>query len=157
MVGKEYFEHRIGDIYHLSPIAYMSGEGNLRDQVESIKVQWELNVSITGEHLLVLTSERVIPPDRCVNSDGTFVEWSLIGTTTGGESTVTAVGVILSQSFFSSERIQSTYFSHFRQMDIIPAYSGTTTRLEAMARNLSFPWSGNDDSGFASVPRQVPR
>jgi hypothetical protein len=138
MVGKDYFERRIGDIYYLSPIAYMGGEGDLRDQMESIKVQWELNVSITGEHLLVLTSERVIPSDRCVNSDGTFVEWSLIGTTTGGESTVTAVGVTLSQSFFSSERIQSTYFSHFRQMDIIPAYSGTTTRLEALARNLSF-------------------
>jgi hypothetical protein len=138
MVGKEYFERRIGDIYHLSPIAYMSGEGDLRDQMESIKVQWELNVSITGEHLLVLTSERVIPPDRCVNSDGTFVEWSLIGTTTGGESTVTAGGVTLSQSSFSSERIQSTYFSHFRQMDIAQAHSGTTTSLEAMARNLTF-------------------
>jgi hypothetical protein len=59
MVGKEYFERRIGDIYHLSPIAYMSGEGDLRDQTESIKVQWELNVSITGEYLLVLTSEKV--------------------------------------------------------------------------------------------------
>ena len=138
MVGKEYFERRIGDIYHLSPIAYMSGEGNLLDRAESIEVQWELNVSITGEHLLVLTSEKVISPDRCVNSDGTPAQWSLTGTTAEGEFTIRAVGVTLSQSLFSSERIESTYFSHFRQMDIISAYPRPTTSLEAMARNLTF-------------------
>ncbi len=138
MLGREYFERRLGDIFPLSPVPYLCGEGELQDGKGAIKVQWEVCVPITGEPVFAVTSEKIIPPDRWVNADRTFVQGTLTGRMADPPSTVTASGVILSKLSFASGDNRSTYFGHFKQMDIMPDGAGKPTRVEATVRNLTF-------------------
>lgn len=138
MLGRAYFEGRLGDIFSLSPVPYLSGEGELRDARGAFPVKWELNVAVTGESVFAITTDRFIPPDRWVNADRTFVEWALTGRLADPPSSGTGVGVMLSRSSFTSNERHFTYFGHFRQLDIVPDGAGTPTRIQALVRNLTF-------------------
>ena len=52
MLGKEYFEKRLGDIYDYSHIGYIAGKGTCGRRKE---YDWELCVDVCGEVILVLT------------------------------------------------------------------------------------------------------
>lgn len=151
MLGQPYFERRLGDIYDLSPIPYVAGVGELSDGTAPIQARWELNVSVTGKPVLAISTKKVIGPDRMAKA-GRFVEWRLVGKSTDGEYTATAEGVILSNLSFSSAEEYTTYFGHFRQMDLLRAGANSPTRLEALVRNLDFV--GLEWSQHGSAKRQ---
>lgn len=137
MLGQLYFERRLGDIYDLSPIPYLAGVGELSDGTAPLEVQWELNVAVTGEPVLAISTKTVIGPDRMAKGNR-FVEWRLVGQSVNGEFTASAEGVILSRMAFSSAEEYTTYFGHFRQMHLSRPGAGSPTRIEALVRNLEF-------------------
>lgn len=138
MLGQEYFERRIGDIFDLSPIPYISGSGDLRNLNYSVSVDWELNVSITGESILVLTSNARINNEDIVDSNRRFVKWELTGSTANNSYTIKGEGVILHRSSYSSNDMQCVYHCRFQQIDITTARPMELTRLDSLLRNFTF-------------------
>jgi len=137
MLGQAYFERRLGDIYELSPIPYLAGVGELSDGTDRLDVQWELNVAVTGEPVLAISTKTVIGPDRMAKGIR-FVEWRLVGESVDGGFTATIEDVILSHLSFSSGEEYTTYFGHFRQMDLNRRGAESPTQLEGLVRNLEF-------------------
>ncbi|MCX6340514.1 MAG: hypothetical protein NTX71_11455 [Candidatus Aureabacteria bacterium] len=153
MFGQKYFEQRIGDIFHLSPIPYLCGDGELSNSHESCKVRWELNVPITGEPLLVISTGKVITPDSWITADRQFVEWILTGATDDKLFLIAAEAVILNRMKPSSDEQPNYYFSQFRQMDILRSSSKAVTKLEAITLNFTF--EGTDKFQIAVAGRQI--
>jgi hypothetical protein len=151
MLGQPYFELRLGDIFDLSPIPYLAGLGELSDGTAPLPVQWELNVSVTGEPVLAISTKQVIGPERMVKGNR-FVEWRLVGKSANDEFTATAEGVILSRLSFSSSEEFTTYFGHFSQMDLRRNGAASPTCLEGLVRNLDF--MGMEWSQHGSDKRQ---
>ncbi len=137
MLGQHYFERRLGDIFDLSPIPYMSGGGELADGTAPLQVQWELAVAVTGEPILALSTRTVLGPDRMAK-DGRFVEWRLSGHSEDGAYEVTVEGAILSQLSFTTNEEYATYFGHFKTMKIDRVGASSPTTLHALVRNLDF-------------------
>ena len=54
MITKNYFKKRLSDMYDLSIIKYLSGEGNIEFNSKKISVNWELNLSVDSNINLVL-------------------------------------------------------------------------------------------------------
>jgi len=137
MLGQPYFERRLGDIYDLSPIPYLAGVGELSDGTAPIQVQWELNVSVTGEPVLAFSTKTIIGPDRMAKGSD-FVQWSLTGHSQDGVYAVKTVGVILSRISFTFGEEFATCFGHFQLMELNRAGIGSPSQLEALVRNLDF-------------------
>ncbi len=108
MLGQAYFERRLGDIYDLSPIPYLAGVGELSDETESLDVQWELNVAVTGEPVLAISTKTFIGPDRMAKGIR-FVKWHLVGESEDGGFTATIQGLILSHLSSLSGEEYTTY------------------------------------------------
>jgi hypothetical protein len=138
MLGQQYFDRRFSDLSHLSPIPYLSGDGELGDASGSIRVEWELTVPITGEGLLVFSTRQVLDPSRMVSGRQRFNEWSLNGTCHQDNSRVTAEGIVLPSMSFSTADPEATYFSHFRSLDLRPEGAQAPDSIQAMVRNLTF-------------------
>jgi hypothetical protein len=55
LIYEEYFKKRLSDVYDLSVIKYMNGEGFIEYNDIKLQVEWELNISVEGRILLVLS------------------------------------------------------------------------------------------------------
>lgn len=137
MLGQPYFERRLGDIYDLSPIPYIAGSGVLDDGTAPIQVYWELNVAVTGEPVLAISTKTFICLDRMAMG-GRFVEWTLSGQSHDGVFTTNTAGVILSQISFSTNDEYATYFCHFKVMELNRLGAIAPSIIEALVRNLDF-------------------
>lgn len=137
MLGQRYFEQRLGDIYSLSPIRYIAGTGKLNDGETLLDVTWELNVSVTGDSILAISTTSVIGLARMLKA-GSFVKWQLIGKSEDSEFKATADDLILSEMSYSSTHEHTTYFGAFQKIELLKKEASPPTHLEALVRNLDF-------------------
>ena len=137
MLGQPYFERRLGDIFNLSPIPYIAGNGELSDGTTPIQVQWELNVSVTGEPVLALSTKTIIGPDRMAKGSD-FVQWSLTGHSQDNVYAVKTDGVILPRLSVTWGEEYATYFGQFKVMELNCTGGGSPSLLQALVRNLDF-------------------
>jgi hypothetical protein len=138
MLGQSHFEARLGDIFQFSAVPYLAGEGELCHGALSAKVEWEVNVAVTGDIVFALTSDKLITPQQWVNPDGSLSRWALTGRTADGASSVVGEGVTLSGMRSASDRPGITYFGHCGKLKVRHDGSGAPTRLEGMLRNFTF-------------------
>lgn len=109
MLGKDYFENRLKDIYHLSIIDYLCGNGILIDTNGSeFQISWELCVDLSGKLLIVLTGTSIIE----VDDETGFIEYSLEGETLNKEYLINCARVFIYSASHSVENGTSsnTYF-----------------------------------------------
>ena len=66
MVGEEFFAKRLGEAFSASIIPYISGKGavSVDDSDNVQQVSWELNVSVKGEALLVLSGSIILQDNQ---------------------------------------------------------------------------------------------
>ena len=139
MIGQAYFYRRFVDISHLSPIPYLCGDAELRFESHTFSVLWELAVSVTGESLLVLSSDSTAVEPRLNGARPHFSEWQLVGTCHQDQSTILASGVTLPSCAFHQRESCWTYFSHFRTIYLDQADAPNPRAvLHAMEWNLTF-------------------
>ncbi len=116
MLSQEYFERRLFDLFELSPIKYIKGQGFLINSNERISIDWELNVSIIGEILFVLSSDEIIFND---SNNRHFKEWTIKGESIEGYKIEAKKVFIHGYSIGDKNNSrENTYFSNFNSMDI---------------------------------------
>ncbi len=137
MVGQDYFRGRLGDIYELSPIPYLSGTGTLFREGTGHDAEWELNADITGNHVLVLTLHDYLNFDSLAQPGGAFVECTFRGTTTDGEWAVHSSAVIVPG--MSIVETGQVLYCQFRQMRLEKhGAAKCPTEIQAQIMNFSF-------------------
>ena len=139
MVGEEYFQGRLGNIYSLSPIPYLCGRGRLSRDGQTFAVLWELNVSATGSSTLVLSSNTILDINQMVASGRHFLEWHLDGETLEGQQ-ISGDRLIVSNIRFSIGPNPDIprYICHFHRIDIRPSPGVLPDSILAFVQNLSF-------------------
>ncbi len=116
MLGKDYFRKRLFDLYELSPVKYLNGKGFISDNNNKISIDFELNVSISGDVIFVISTDEVI-----INQSNTrnLKEWELEGESDGGFRIKGRKGYInvylLGDKNNTSD---NTYFCGFSSLDI---------------------------------------
>jgi hypothetical protein len=140
MVGEEFFQGRLGDIYVLSPIPYLCGRGCLRREARFVDVLWELNVSVTGSATLVLSSHTLLDINQMIGPGRAFLDWGLLGETLDGQHAIDARGIIISNVRFSvgTNADIPRYVCHFQRADIRPSSPVRPDNVVAFVQNLSF-------------------
>ena len=97
MLGIEYFEKRLVDIYEYSLMKYTCGTGKLTIGPIDDDVNWEAVISVTGELILVLSASDVLAVDSSIMRDE---RGSFYGNTLDGEWTVSATNVFITNMNF---------------------------------------------------------
>lgn len=140
MLGQHYFAERLGDIYSLSPISYLSGTGRLASDATSLDVDWELSASITGDCILALSSQQVIDPSLFVAHGRRFRQWELSGNSSDDEFSISSQDIGLSNLRWSAPAASgsATYFAHFNLIRLERAGNFQISSIRGLARNLDF-------------------
>jgi hypothetical protein len=137
MIGETYFKKGLTEeFFNYSPIKYFKGQGILSDEFNKFLVEWELNVLITGNTFLVLSSDSVIFD----NSSGIhFKEWMLIGETDLG-ARIIATNVIIHRATIgdNTNSKDNTYYCDFKLMDIIQRESAPIDAILCFVHNYNF-------------------
>lgn len=136
MLGREYFERRLSELFELSPIEYENGNGLLKSQNKEIQVDWELNVSITGDTLLILSSDDIIHE---AFSDKTPIEWTLIGENQNGFKLEAKKVYIFNPSIGNKHNNrQASYHCSAETIDIIKKDIDEINQIHAFVHNFYF-------------------
>jgi hypothetical protein len=137
MLGETYFRKGLTEeFFNYSPIKYLKGQGILFDEVNKFPVEWELNVLITGNTFLVLSSDSII----FGNPSGIhFKEWMLSGETDLGARIITT-NVIIHGSTIGDKTnsIANTYYCDFNLMDINQKESPPIDAILGFIHNYNF-------------------
>lgn len=93
------FKNRLGELYDFSLVRNESGKGIITDRNSNqYEVNWNLNMDLKGELIVVITSDKSIP---CVEEE--FIIYNLEGYAIDNAWSVRGENIILNSEMFKSE------------------------------------------------------
>jgi hypothetical protein len=153
MLGRNYFESRLNEIYNYCLLGYISGTGELVSTSSRYNINWELCQDITGEILFILSSSLDIKFDN----QGDFIHFSFNGISSNGLWEANSPDLIIhSQKFgwaYNNER-----FTHFCTANMITLKHIQNYRdnnfSKALACLYNFKFEGLDFSQYEQMNKK---
>ncbi len=136
MLGEDYFKNRLFDLYEFSPVKYLNGKGFLSDNNNKISIEFELNVSISGDVIFVISTDEVILRQSNARR---LKEWDLEGESVDGFKIngrkIYINGIPLGDKKNTSD---NTYFCGFTSLDIQKKELDNINHIEGFISNFHF-------------------